>query len=308
MNLSWLHRRICSLLRVSLVIAGLSLLCAQLIPDCRSAEPASLSDVNNYVSDNSLENELLLLTNQQRIRQGLQPLALDSKLTKMAREHSRDMAHQGFISHDQPSGSLRTRMNRAGSLYEVARENVASAQTIARAHAALLNSPPHKENILAGDVTRIGIGVAQCRELCGRQIYVTELFADSRDEYQPEMVQALLADRIDQLRQKGAGSMQSNPALDEIAARSVQSLSIPYNREDLKNLVAASANDLQEADRAKLSRMEVDVQIIHNPKKLSIPAMERQGQARIYGSAVRTVTDSQNQTAFLVLTLIGITR
>jgi hypothetical protein len=84
----------------------------------------------------------------------------------------------------------------------------------------------------------------------------------------------------------------------------VLSLNIPFSKEDLRNLLSESANELEE--KMELSRLEVDVQLLRNPKNLSIPAAERQGQAKIYGSAIRQVKDDQNQMAFLVLTLIGI--
>jgi uncharacterized protein YkwD len=278
------------------------------IPECRAEGIFNPSNSQNLDSELNLEQELLTLTNQQRISQGLPELALDDKLMQIARNHSYGMAQQGFISHNQPSGDLKTRMNRAGYPYEVVRENVASANTISVAHNALLNSPPHKSNILAKDITRVGIGIARYQPPYDKQLYITEVFATPLDEYQPAMVQDFLTNRVDEIRNNGAGSMVQDPKFEEIASRSVQSLSFPYKREELRSLLAASATELQENGKTELSRLEVDVQLIRNPKKLSIPVLEREGQARMYGSAVRQVTDSENQNAFLVLTLIGITR
>ena len=306
-----LHRGLSWLLPVFL-FAGLALTGAsrssQVFAQCEANIPARQLDTTDTLVTESLERELLALTNQQRLEQGLQPLTPDASLMGLAREHSRGMAQQGFISHDRPSGDLKARMSRAGYSYQVARENVASAQTIVKAHYALLNSPPHKNNILAGDVTRVGIGVAHFQPPYDKQLYITEVFADPLDDYQPSTVQNILVSRVDELRQKGAGSMVAHPVLEEMASRSINALSVPYNREDLRNLAAASAGELQESDRAELSRLEVDVQLVRNPKNLSIPVEQREGQARMYGSAVRKITDNLNQPAFLVLTLIGITR
>ena len=305
------HRGLCRFLPVILFTGWLLPgVCRspQAFAQCEAGNPARQLDIADTAITDSLEQELLALTNQQRIGQGLQPLTPDPALMNLAREHSRGMAQQGFISHDQPSGSLKTRMSRAGYAYEVARENVASAQTITNAHYALLDSPPHKSNILAGDVSRVGIGVARFQPPYDKQLYITEVFADPVDDYPPSMVQSILETRVDELRQSGAGMMVSHPVLEEMASRSIHTLSVPYNREDLRSLAAASADELQENDRAELARMEVDVQLVRNPKKLSIPVAQREGQARMYGSAVRKITDDRNQTAFLVLTLIGITR
>jgi hypothetical protein len=80
---------------------------------------------------------------------------------------------------------------------------------------------------------------------------------------------------------------------------------MPYRKEDLQNLLATSASELQNDEKQRLVRLQANVQILHNPKRLSIPGQPHDGQAHSYGAAVRQVTDSQNQTAFLVLTLIG---
>lgn len=152
------------------------------VPDCRSAELSNLPNTLDLDSERDLEQELLRLTNQQRIRQGLQALAPDSSLMQIAREHSRGMAQQGFISHDQPSGDLKVRMNRAGYLYQVVRENVASAQTISKAQSALIKSSPHISNILAKDVSRVGIGIARLQPPLDKHLYITEIFAAPRNE------------------------------------------------------------------------------------------------------------------------------
>jgi len=254
------------------------------------------------------EQQLLTLTNQYRIDQGLRPLTPDDALTRMAREHSRDMAWQGFISHDEPSGNLKARMDRAGYAYTVARENVACALSVAIAQNLLIESPPHKGNILAEDVSRVGIGIARYQPPFNKQLYITEIFVTPRDAYPPAEVQSLVRERVNELRQQGAGSMIPDPDLERMAWRSVDSLPLPFNREDLRNLLAESVNELGKKGNTGLSRLEIDVQLVRNPKNLGVPALYREGQAGTYGSAVREVTDAQNQSAFLVLTLIGITR
>lgn len=279
-----------------------------LIPDCASADFSGYPAAKEPPAELFLEQELLAITNRDRLEQGLPPLVLDEKLMQVAREHSLGMAQQGFISHDQPSGNLQIRLSRAGYSYEAARENVASARTVAKAHAALLNSPRHKENILAADVTRVGIGIARYPSLCDKYIYITEVFAAPREIYEPFMVRDLLENKISALRQQSAGTMAPDPRLDRMASASLDSLSVPYNREELKGLLASSANELQQGGETELSRLEVIVQLLRNPKSLNIPASTHLAQARMYGTAVRQITDSRNQPAFLVLTLIGVAR
>ena len=295
---------------VCLLLTGfwtsVSLLGNLAIPECTAQDLMIPQDSINFDAETSWEQELLSITNQHRIQEGLAPLVLDRELMKIAREHSLDMALQGFISHDLPSGNLQSRLNRAGYLYDVARENVASSRTVSRAHAALLHSPSHKSNINADDVTHIGIGVVRYPYPCDQYLYITEVFATPREEYEPSMVQSQLENRVEELRRQGGGAMDQDPLLDQIASRSLQSLTNPYDKTELRGLLAASASEIQENGKSDLSRLEINVQMVHNPKNLNIPATDREGQAQSYGAAVRQVTDNRNQPAFLVLTLIGV--
>lgn len=276
--------------------------------ECCSSSPIKYSDIMSYSFAESLEMELLALTNQHRVLRGLPELALDEALTRIAREQSFGMLQQGFISHNQPLGDLRSRMAKAGYLIEIARENVASAPSVEMAHSALSASPGHESNILAGDVTRVGIGISRCPDPLGRQLYITEIFAAPREEYRPENVQDLLSRRIGDLRQIGAWSMLLDPELEKMASRSLESISLPYRKEELRDVLSVSSRELENSERSALARVQANVQLVHNPNKIGIPNYAPEVQARSYGAAIRQVTDDQNQTAFLVLTLVGIAR
>jgi len=305
--------RIAGFLILGLILSGLlssgkSHTVSGFIPYAQSDQVSTIQDPIDSGSMYAAELEMLAIVNKERMQYGLQSLKLDEGLMSLARDHSHEMAQQGFISHDQPSGNLQTRMTREGYLYEVAKENVASSQTIVRAHKALLNSPPHKRNILATDITHIGIGVVHQPSRSSQYLYITQLFSTPRDEFQPEMVQTLLKDRIKDLHQNGNGTIDLDPLLEKLASRSLLSLKTPYDKTELRDLLAASANELQENGETGLSQLEVSVQLLHDPNKLNIPPSKREGQAHKYGSAVRQITDNRNQPAFLVLTLLGITR
>jgi uncharacterized protein YkwD len=276
--------------------------------ECCATETLNQSNTTSSISYPDLEQEMLQLTNQHRILSGLPELVLDEALTQIAREHSVGMAQQGFISHALPWGDLQSRITRAGYPLEIARENVASAPTIGMAQRALIESPAHDKNILANDVTRVGIGIAHCPDPLSQQLYITEIFATPREEYRPDSVQETLISRIDALRQNGAGSMLPNPELEQMASRSLQSISMPYKREELQDVLSASTKELGDSEKRELGRVQANVQLVYNPNKISIPNYAPEGQARSYGTAVRQVMDSQNQSAFLVLTLIGIAR
>jgi len=276
-------------------------------PECRSqALPASSIRTIAAGPEGDLENELLVLTNQQRTQQGIQALVPDESLTQLAREHSRGMAQQGFISHDLPSGDLRVRMSRIAYPYAAARENVASAVSVKIAQSALMDSPEHRHNILADDVDRVGIGIVRCPPPYERELYITEIFAAPPKQSRTTEVYDALLSRVSDLLQNGAGSLVPDPRLEQLASHSVSSLNVPVRQEEIQNLLAQSTAELHRDGRTEIARVDAAVQLVHDPKNLYIPDRMHIGQEpRSFGTAVRQIVDSQNQTAFLVLTLIG---
>ncbi|TCK80605.1 CAP domain-containing protein [Albibacterium bauzanense] len=107
-----------------------------------------------------LEKEMLNMINVERKAHGLAPLEVDSRLTNVARDHSRDMFTRSYFSHISPEGlSPFDRIRKANILFLTAGENLALAQTIPIAHEGLMNSPGHRANILNPSFRRVGIGV-----------------------------------------------------------------------------------------------------------------------------------------------------
>jgi uncharacterized protein YkwD len=108
----------------------------------------------------NLEEEMLELVNQERIKAGLKPVKADPELTPVARAHSRDMFTRGYFAHQTPEGKDPfDRMKHAGIIFTAAGENLALAQTLEIAHKNLMNSPGHRANILSPSFGRLGIGV-----------------------------------------------------------------------------------------------------------------------------------------------------
>ncbi len=125
------------------------------------------------------EQQLLSLVNNERVANGLEPLANDSTLDAVARWRSEDMAGRGYFSHDIGGYFVFDALKSVGYSYRVAGENLAynyvsDPQSVSEAHAALMRSPGHRDNILGQDFTSAGIGLAKVPD--GRRIY-TELFA-----------------------------------------------------------------------------------------------------------------------------------
>ena len=108
----------------------------------------------------AIEQEAMRLVNQERTKNGLQPLTVSAELTVKARIKSKDMKENNYFSHNSPTyGSPFQMMKQLGITYRSAGENIAMGYSAAEAVvAAWMNSPSHRENILSGRYTSMGIG------------------------------------------------------------------------------------------------------------------------------------------------------
>ncbi|SES43009.1 Uncharacterized conserved protein YkwD, contains CAP (CSP/antigen 5/PR1) domain [Streptomyces sp. yr375] len=104
--------------------------------------------------------EVVDLTNRERTRTGLRPLAVDPSLTAAAQAHSADMVARAFYSHTSPEGGRPwDRAAAAGSTRRTIGENIACGQrSAAEVVDGWMNSPGHRANILEPAFTHIGVG------------------------------------------------------------------------------------------------------------------------------------------------------
>jgi len=125
--------------------------------------------------NNKLEKEVVTLVNQERAKQGLAPLKENVKLSSVARTKSEDMVAKNYFSHTSPTyGSPFDMMKQFGITYTAAGENIAMGQqTAASVMSSWMNSPGHRANILSGNFTEIGVGVAKDKS---GTIYWTQQF------------------------------------------------------------------------------------------------------------------------------------
>jgi len=124
------------------------------------AAPAPTTDAINF---SALESRIFELINEERARHGVSSLIWHDGLIALSRSHSEDMARNNFLDHVSSDGtSFLTRLSRAGISHWGAAENIFLGSSTAEAAMAFwLNSPQHRDNILASDLTHIGVGTAQ---------------------------------------------------------------------------------------------------------------------------------------------------
>lgn len=132
-----------------------------------------------------LERQLFETMNRERSQNGLPALRMDPTLSRVAREHSVDMARQGAATHESTLPGQRTpedRYQRAfGTSPAKLTENIAvivpsgpDSTRASTAHTALNRAADSRRNLLDREVTMIGVGGAEGPD--GR-LWITALFA-----------------------------------------------------------------------------------------------------------------------------------
>lgn len=111
----------------------------------------------------SWAKQVLILTNNERSKNGLSPLQWDDSLAELAKVHCEDMISRGFFSHNNPDGETPfDRMKKAGISYWAAGENIAAGQYSPEAVVeSWMNSEGHRDNIMNPDFKSLGVSVVK---------------------------------------------------------------------------------------------------------------------------------------------------
>src|SRR5581483_4765509 len=199
---------------------------------CGAAPPAALEPLRAHAGDDAItdaaqaEAVIARLVNADRARAGLQPLALDERLSRVARAHSSDMQAHGFLGHISPTtGSAADRLRRAGVDAQLVLENVARAYSPGEAERGLMDSPGHRANLLNSEVTLLGVGAVIAVGLGGvRELLVTQVFTRPTETLGAGSL-ADLRGRIGALRrQRSLAALADDPALDALAQSTAREL------------------------------------------------------------------------------------
>ncbi|MBB5173703.1 CAP domain-containing protein [Texcoconibacillus texcoconensis] len=106
------------------------------------------------------EQQVVELTNAERREQGLDELQIDEELNQVANKKSTDMQENNYFSHTSPTYGSPFDMIRDHDIsYNGAAENIAQGQdSPEQVVQSWMDSQGHRENILNGDFTHIGVG------------------------------------------------------------------------------------------------------------------------------------------------------
>jgi uncharacterized protein YkwD len=148
------------------------------MPVACGVELPSSNERSAPVDESNPEAAMLELVNRDRQRSGAKPLTTDSSLEETARAHSQDMVDGHFFGHKSPTtGVVDDRLRARGLRLGLFGENVAKGPSMTEAHALLLASPAHRQNVVNSRFTHVGIGVVQERAGDPPLFAVTEVFA-----------------------------------------------------------------------------------------------------------------------------------
>lgn len=110
-------------------------------------------------------NELIFLTNQERLKNNLPTLSANYLLNKAATNKAKAIIEEQFFSHNLPEGGKFSNwVKDVDYKYTIIGENLATGfnanQVVIE---AWMNSPAHKENILSQNYKEIGLAVIKGR-------------------------------------------------------------------------------------------------------------------------------------------------
>ncbi len=160
---------------LAFLIASLALVGAA--PPESPYEPLVIVNPEQTTERTAEERALIADVNRTRSAAGLATVSVDDLLSRAAHAHAQDMAARRFFGHSSPEGnSLPDRLAKVGFHWAVAAENIALDEDERHANSALLQSAPHRANMLDPRVRKIG--VAALGVGVGAALYVED-FASS---------------------------------------------------------------------------------------------------------------------------------
>lgn len=123
---------------------------------------------------------IVALANTDRASAGEHKVAEDWLLDAAAQAKANDMAAKGYFSHVDPSGNQPWMwFKKFGYYYWGAAENLAvNFYSNSAVNTAWMNSPSHRENLLNGSYSRMGIGIAQGTYNGQPATFIVQFFAD----------------------------------------------------------------------------------------------------------------------------------
>jgi len=210
----------------------------QPFPKSVQAAASSTHAVASNNEDASAESALLDAVNRSRAQAGLAAIRMDDSLREAARLHAQRMVATKSLEHQFPGEpALLQRIADVSTLpLDRAGENIANVTCLSDGHNLLMNSPPHRRNILDPNFNVAGMAAIWSQ---GR-LYIVQDFAHAMPRYSVSQADKLVSGAVEEARQNGGltGLTGKIPAQLNDAACSLAAEDHPNAR-----LIAASYPD-----------------------------------------------------------------
>ncbi|HAR95396.1 MAG TPA: hypothetical protein DCR97_05465 [Deltaproteobacteria bacterium] len=123
-----------------------------------------LTGASAVLQEELTKEAIIRLTNQARSRNGLEKLAENEVLGRVAEYRARDMLAKQYFGHVSPSGQEASDIaERRGYRYKTIAENIVrgSFRTNQGVVDCWMRSPAHRKNILSTDIREIGVAIVR---------------------------------------------------------------------------------------------------------------------------------------------------
>ena len=212
--------------------------------------------------DEQAEVRLVQLINRERTERGLSTLAIDDRLTRAAREHTRLLIKYNELNHQfRGEPVLELRLSATGIRFDSSGENLAlDSDGIDSAHVELMHSPPHRANILRPEFSAVGIGAIWSQGV----LYITQDFAHRVAELSVGEVEDAVARAVNERRRAARSSILarvSDPEFRDwacdMARHNALNTSGPHSLPAVNNVVAFTLNDIEKMPAALNSMRDI---------------------------------------------------
>jgi len=227
-----------------------------------AAAPPS-SDDGRPVAPADAETRMLTLLNEVRRAAGLPALTRDPELRAVAIGHTEDMMAARFFGHVSPTtGTVESRLQRAGVIVSLCGENIAQADNADGAHRVLMDSPAHRANMLGAKFTHVGIGVG-VRPGDANDLLATLVFARRPPPPATPVTPAVATSFVSSLRRaKSAAPIRVDPVLQKAAEAGIAALKGDGPVVPDKALAAAHDALVQESKRLHVGHHAICIELV----------------------------------------------
>ena len=254
----------------------------------------------------TMEHDMFARLNRDRADGGRAALVYDEELAAVGRSHSADMRDHHFFAHESPTtGTVEDRLDAAGYLAIVGRENLAEAIDVPTAQAGLMKSPGHHANIMSTDITKIGIGIVRGGVKDAANFLFTQVFARPAEMVTPAALAASVGEKIEAARKSnGAPRIPHDGKFRDLAEAHVADLDDSVDNATTSRVGDLVMHDLSSSHSAAKGVM-VLAAVVLDASMYEIPDRALSPEVTEFGVAAHAARDSHGRPAVKVLLLLA---